>query len=100
MEESMTVRPRYYYNLIGNICNEKEEFGTRLMHKEDLNEQYMDNTQKGSDSLLDLLNQYDEENEQLKQLLNEAEDIILCQCTPHYQREWENIKKSIKGDVE
>ena len=41
-----------------------------------------------------------EENEQLKQLLNEAEDIILCQTTPHYQRQWENIKNNIKGDVE
>lgn len=41
-----------------------------------------------------------QENEQLKQLVNEAEDIIICQCTPYYQRIWENIKKNINGDVE
>ena len=66
----MTVRPRYYYNLIGNICNENEEFGTRLMHKEDLNEPYIENMVKGSNSLLDLLNQYDKENEQLKKQIH------------------------------
>ena len=42
----------------------------------------------------------EKENEQLKQLVDEAEDIIVCQCTPHYQRKWDNIKKNIKGDVE
>ena len=41
-----------------------------------------------------------DEKKQLKQLLNEAEDIILCQTTPHYQRQWENIKRNVKGDVE
>lgn len=34
------------------------------------------------------------EHEQLKQLLGEAEDIIICQTTPYYQEQWENIKRS------
>ena len=42
------------------------------------------------------LSKLQKENEQLKQLLDEAEDIIMCQCTPHYQRQWENIKKNLK----
>ena len=40
------------------------------------------------------------ENEQLKRLFDEADDLILSQCTTYHQRQWENIKKNIKGDVE
>lgn len=52
------------------------------------------------DEIVEVLNALGDENEQLKQLVDEAEDIIVCQCTPYYQRIWENIKKNIKGDVE
>ena len=38
-------------------------------------------------SLVIVIKYVTDENEQLKQLLNEAEDIILCQCTSHYQRQ-------------
>ena len=94
----MTVKPRYYYNLIGNIANEKEEFGTRLMHKEDLNEPFMDDTEKGSDSLLDLLNKYDKENEQLKEALKNSVKQIRKDTNTIFELE-EKIKE-LKGDVE
>lgn len=98
----MTVRPKYYYNIIGNICNEKEEFGTRSMHKEDLNEPFMNNIEKGSDSLLDLLNQYDEENEQLKQFIQElttksTAKIYLADGSVY---KVDAILTDFKGDVE
>ena len=52
------------------------------------------------DRVVELLNGFHDENEQLRQLFDEADDIILSQCTSYYQRQWENIKKNIKGDVE
>ena len=41
----------------------------------------------------------EKENEQLKQLLDYADDLILSYMSVHNRDEWENIKKNIKGDV-
>ena len=40
------------------------------------------------------------ENEQLKQLLDYADDLIQSYMSVHNRDEWENVKKNIKGDVE
>ncbi len=88
---------KWYYNTSNNITDGENEY--TVHRKEPVT--YLDGEiLHGTNDLLDRLNEYECEVEQLKQLLNEAEDIILCQCTPHYQRQWENIKKNVKGDVE
>ena len=67
----MSVNPKYYYNLSGNISDGKKEYS--LHHKEDkigglsissgLKENYIE---YGTNSLLDLLNELNDENHQLK----------------------------------
>ena len=67
----MSVNPKYYYNLSGNITDGKKEYS--LHHKEDkigglsissgLKENHIE---YGTNSLLDLLNKLNNENKELK----------------------------------
>ena len=52
------------------------------------------------DVFLELINQLSDENEQLKQLLDYADDLIQSYMSVHNRDEWENVKKNITGDVE
>ena len=51
------------------------------------------------ESVVIMLMEQSKENEQLKQLLDYADDLILSYMSVHNRDEWENIKKNIKGDV-
>ena len=49
-----------------------------------------------SDEIVDLLNQLYGENEQLKQLLDYADDLIHSHLSEHYIRQWRNFKTGHK----
>ena len=91
----MSVNPKYYYNLSGNITDGKKEYS--LYHKEDkigglsissgLKDNYIE---YGTNSLLDLLNELAEENKTLKtrfkevlKLLEEEVDLFSDKATEH-----------------
>ena len=102
-------------NIIESSCSFKDN-GVGITHKEvcsllnklnDENEQLKKEFHSCGhnwglmyDEAKEKIEELDKENEQLKQLVDEAEDIIVCQCTPYYQRIWESIKKNIEGDME
>ena len=57
---------KWYYNLNGDITDGKTIFETHTMHKKDIDELFYDEIHKGSNSLLDFLNELTDENKQLK----------------------------------
>ena len=64
---------------------------------EDVDQLVLIHTSKSSvNELVNVLNQLNDENEQLKQLLDYADDIIKTHTNHDVVRQWENIK----GDVE
>lgn len=70
------TEPRWYYNLNGNITDGKTIFETHTIPKKDIDELFYNEIHKGSNSLLDLLNELSEENEQLKQQLDNVDDCL------------------------
>ena len=52
-----------------------------------------------SDKATEKIQELEKENDELKQLLDYADDLILSYMSVHNRDEWENIKKNIKGDV-
>lgn len=48
----------------------------------------------------DKIKKLEKENEQLKQLLDYADDLIQSYMSVHNRDEWENVKKNINGDFE
>ena len=52
------------------------------------------------DDFVNKFNELADENEQLKQLLDYADDLIQSYMSVHNRDEWENVKKNITGDVE
>lgn len=77
----MTVKPKYYFNLDGNITDGEKEYS--LYNIEDrigglnvnsnLKERYV---LYGKNSLLDLLNALNDENEQLKSFKNKVFSLL------------------------
>lgn len=48
------------------------------------------------DVFLEIINQLSDENEQLKQLLDYADDLIQSHLSEHYIRQWRNFKTGHK----
>lgn len=106
----MSVNPKYYYNLSGNITDGKKEYS--LHHKEDkigglsissgLKENHIE---YGTNSLLDLLNKLNNENKELRYKYDEQsnekmgleEDIDrLLKDNNEFRQENEELKKFVK----
>lgn len=49
-----------------------------------------------ADGVADVLNDYEKENEQLKQLLDYADDLIQSHLSEHFIRQWRNLKTGHK----
>ena len=63
------TEPRWYYNLNGNITDGKTIFETYTIPKKDIDELFYDEIHKGSNSLLDLLNELNDKCENYRQAL-------------------------------
>ena len=63
---------KWYYNLNGDITDGETIFETHTMPKKDVNEVFYDEEHKGSNSLMDLLNELTDENQRIRQTIKEA----------------------------
>lgn len=97
----MTVKPKYYYNLDGNISDGEKEYS--LHHKYDKEEGLTFNKGVigryivyGTNSLLDLLNDLNEENDYLKKSRREFDIKKVQKLT----NENEGLRQTIKAVYE
>lgn len=101
-----------YYIFDSEIISENE-FDEKVEYED--YQAFADSMQ--GDEVVELLNTLNDENEQLKQLLDYADDLIQSHLSEHYIRQWRNFKtghkeyndfweeklkkhKELKGDVD
>lgn len=90
---------------IGYICkkvekklNEQSDTIEGLILDRNRQEEKLDIARRNLSKQLEKIEELAEENEQLRILLNEAEDMIETRLAEHYIKQYKNIKKGILDD--